>query len=649
MRMVDLIEKKRDGGVLTDDEIRFIIRGFTDGSIPDYQMSAFAMTVFYKGMTDHETAVLTDAMMHSGDTVDLSRFGDKSVDKHSTGGVGDKTTLIVAPIVSSLGGKMAKMSGRGLGHTGGTVDKLESIPGYQTTLSADAFMRQVEQVGVAVIGQSGNLTPADKKLYALRDVTATIDSLPLITSSIMSKKLAAGAHSIVLDVKIGSGAFMKTLEDGQKLAESMVRIGRACGRNVVAVMSNMDIPLGFYIGNALEVREAVEVLQGHGCPDLTGVCITLAANMLHLCNGWPIEEATKQAQEAISSGRAFEQMKRWIAAQGGDAAVLDNVSLLPQASVQYELKAPQAGYIHHMDAQKIGESSAILGAGRKTKDDVIDPAAGIVLKEKTGAKVEQGQTLAVLHTDRPETLADAERVFLEAHPLGRGRARGAAAHLRDRNGIKEENRDMSDVIVIGVAGGTGSGKTTLVKALVNRFGDNISVLSHDNYYKRHDEMSYEERTHLNYDCPDAFDTDMMIDHLRMLKNGQAIDCPTYDYTIHNRAEEVLHIEPRRVIVVEGIMIFVNKTLCDEMNIRIFVDADADVRLCRRIRRDVKKRGRSIDSVIDQYLTTVKPMHELYVEPSKKNAHIIVPEGGKNLIALEMIINRIQRHIDASAD
>ena len=391
MRMVDLIEKKRDGGVLTDDEIRFIIRGFTDGSIPDYQMSAFAMTVFYKGMTDHETAVLTDAMMHSGDAVALSRFGDKSLDKHSTGGGADPTTLI-----------------------DGTVDKLESIPGYQTTLSAEAFMRQVEQVGVAVIGQSGNLTPADKKLYALRDVTATIDSLPLITSSIMSKKLAAGAHSIVLDVKIGSGAFMKTLEDGQKLAGSMVRIGRACGRNVVAVMSNMDIPLGFYIGNALEVREAVEVLQGHGCPDLTGVCITLAANMLHLCNGWPIEEATKQAQEAISSGRAFEQMKRWIAAQGGDAAVLDNVSLLPQASVQYELKAPQAGYIHHMDAQKIGESSAILGAGRKTKDDVIDPAAGIVLQETTGAKVEQGQTLAVLHTDRPETLADAERVFLEA-------------------------------------------------------------------------------------------------------------------------------------------------------------------------------------------------------------------------------------------
>ena len=412
--MYDLIEKKRLGGELSDDEIRFLTDGFTKGTIPDYQMSAFLMATVLRGMSHEETVSLTRAMLDSGERIDLSRFGTRSADKHSTGGVGDKTTLAVLPIAASAGVICAKMSGRGLGHTGGTVDKLESIPGYKTTLTVDEFLHQVEQVGVAVIGQSGNLTPADKKLYALRDVTATIDSLPLITSSIMSKKLAAGAHSIVLDVKIGSGAFMKTLEDGQKLAESMVRIGRACGRNVVAVMSNMDIPLGFYIGNALEVREAVEVLQGHGCPDLTGVCITLAANMLHLCNGWPIEEATKQAQEAISSGRAFEQMKRWIAAQGGDAAVLDNVSLLPQASVQYELKAPQAGYIHHMDAQKIGESSAILGAGRKTKDDVIDPAAGIVLKEKTGAKVEQGQTLAVLHTDRPETLADAERVFLEA-------------------------------------------------------------------------------------------------------------------------------------------------------------------------------------------------------------------------------------------
>ena len=306
------------------------------------------------------------------------------------------------------------MSGRGLGHTGGTIDKMEAVPGTRTSLTQEEFFRQVNEIGISVIGQSGKIAVADKKMYALRDVTATVGCIPLIASSIMSKKLAAGAHSIVLDVKIGSGAFMKTLEDGQKLAESMVRIGKACGRNVVAVMSNMDIPLGYYIGNALEVREAVEVLRGHGCPDLTGVCITLAANMLHLCNGWPIEEATKQAETAIASGRAFEQMKRWIAAQGGDARVLDDVSLLPQASVQYELKAPQAGYIHHMDAQKIGESSAMLGAGRKTKEDAIDFAAGIVLKEKTGAKVEQGQTLAVLHTNRPETIADAERVFLEA-------------------------------------------------------------------------------------------------------------------------------------------------------------------------------------------------------------------------------------------
>lgn len=418
MRMVDLIEKKRDGGVLTDDEIRFIIDGFTADTIPDYQMSAFAMAVFYQGMTDHETAVLTDAMMRSGDTIDLSRFGTKTVDKHSTGGVGDKTTLILAPIVSCLGGKMAKMSGRGLGHTGGTVDKLESIPGYQTTLSSEAFMEQVERVGVAVIGQSGNLTPADKKLYALRDVTATIDSLPLITSSIMSKKLAAGSHSIVLDVKIGSGAFMKTLEDGQKLAQNMVAIGKACGRNVTAVMTNMDIPLGNNIGNALEVLEAVQVLKGGGCEDLRSVCRTLASNMLALCNGWAIEEAERKVDEAISSGAAFAQMKRWIAAQGGDASVLDDTSKLPQAKFQYELKAPQAGYIRHMDTQLVGEASAILGAGRKTKEDAIDFAAGIVLKKKTGDFAASGETLAVLHTNNEASIADSEAAFLRAVTFG---------------------------------------------------------------------------------------------------------------------------------------------------------------------------------------------------------------------------------------
>ena len=282
MRAVDLIAKKRDGGVLTEEEIRFLINGYTDGSIPDYQMSAWAMAVFYRGMTDEETAVLTDAMMRSGDQVDLSCFGDLSVDKHSTGGVGDKTTLIVAPIVACLGGKVAKMSGRGLGHTGGTVDKLESIAGFQTTLTPEQFRKQVED-----IGQSGNLTPADKKLYALRDVTATVDSIPLIASSVMSKKLAAGSRSIVLDVKCGSGAFMKTREDGTLLAEKMVAIGKACGRQVAALITNMDIPLGNNVGNALEVQEAVEVLSGKQ-GDLRQICTALAANLLSLCHGWPL-------------------------------------------------------------------------------------------------------------------------------------------------------------------------------------------------------------------------------------------------------------------------------------------------------------------------------------------------------------------------
>ena len=419
MRMVDLIEKKRDGGTLSDEEIRFIISGFTCGEIPDYQMSAFAMAVFYKGMTDRETAVLTDAMMHSGDIIDLSRFGDRTVDKHSTGGVGDKTTLILAPIVSCLGGKMAKMSGRGLGHTGGTVDKLEAIPGFRTTLSGEEFMAQVDRIGVAVIGQSGNLTPADKKLYALRDVTATVDSLPLITSSIMSKKLAAGSRSIVLDVKIGSGAFMKTLEDGEKLARNMVEIGKACGRNVAAVMTNMDIPLGDNIGNALEVMEAVEVLRGGGCEDLRSICVTLAANMLMLCNGWDEETAKNKVLDCIDSGAAFEQMKAWVGAQGGDSRALEDFRLLPQASVQYEVRSPQSGWITRMDTQMVGEASGLLGAGRQTKEDAIDLAAGIVLKKKTGAAVTAGQSLAVLYTNRPEALEAAEKKLLEAITFGK--------------------------------------------------------------------------------------------------------------------------------------------------------------------------------------------------------------------------------------
>ena len=366
------------------------------------------------GMTAQETTDLTLAMRDSGDVCDLSAIPGKKIDKHSTGGVGDKTTLILAPIVSSLGGKMAKMSGRGLGHTGGTVDKLESIPGYKTTLTVDEFLHQVEQVDVAVIGQSGNLTPADKKLYALRDVTATINSLPLITSSIMSKKLAAGSHSIVLDVKVGSGAFMKTLDAGRELAEHMVTIGKACGRNVTAVLTNMDVPLGHRIGNALEVEEAVEILRGEGCPDLQEVCTVLASNMLMLCNGWDEETARAQVKEAIASGRAFEQMKRWIAAQGGDASVLEDFSKLPQASVRHEILAPQDGWICRMDTQKVGEASSLLGAGRMTKEDSIDFAAGIVLSKKTGDYAKKGDVLATLYTNKAASLAESEAMFLRA-------------------------------------------------------------------------------------------------------------------------------------------------------------------------------------------------------------------------------------------
>ena len=414
MRIYDLIAKKRDGGTHTREELEAIVNGFVSGEVADYQMAAWMMAVYLRGMTNEETAELTDVMAHSGVMVDLSPIPGIKVDKHSTGGVGDKTTLILAPIVSSLGGKMAKMSGRGLGHTGGTVDKLESIPGYKTTLTAEQFLQQVEDVGVAVIGQSGNLTPADKKLYALRDVTATVDSLPLITSSIMSKKLAAGSHSIVLDVKVGSGAFMKTLDDARKLAENMVAIGKACGRNVRAVLSNMDVPLGMAIGNALEVQEAAEILQGRGCEDLRGVCMTLAANMVELCNGWDEDFAKQQVHEAVASGKAFEQMKRWIAAQGGDASVLEDFSKLPQASTVHEILAPQDGWISSMDTQKVGEASSILGAGRMTKEDTIDFAAGIVLSKKTGDFAKKGDVLARLYTNKPEAIAESEAMFLRA-------------------------------------------------------------------------------------------------------------------------------------------------------------------------------------------------------------------------------------------
>lgn len=414
MRIYDIIDKKRKGKTLTDKEINFFVQGYTNGEIADYQASALAMAICCNGMEKSEIVALTLAMRDSGDTVDLSRFGNLSADKHSTGGVGDKTSLIIAPIVASQGGKLAKMSGRGLGHTGGTIDKLESIKGFRTTLTADEFMDQTERVGMAIMGQSGNLAPADKKLYALRDVTATVESIPLIASSIMSKKLAAGAHSIVLDVKTGSGAFMKTVDDARALARQMVDIGKAAGRNVAALITDMDAPLGYAIGNALEVAEAVEVLRGKGCRSLREICIALSAKLLELCIGLSSDESRARAVDAIDSGKALECFRSWIEAQGGDSAFIDDLSLLPQAKVAHEVKAPKAGYIGAMDAQKIGSVCVMLGAGRKKKDDEIDHSAGIVLKARRGDRVDAGDTVAVLYTSSDALAREAEEMFLSA-------------------------------------------------------------------------------------------------------------------------------------------------------------------------------------------------------------------------------------------
>ena len=422
MRMYDILRKKRDGGELSAEEIRFFVDGYVKGDIPDYQASALTMAVFFRGMTERETADLTLAMAQSGDTVDLSRFGTLSVDKHSTGGVGDKTSLIVTPIVAACGGVVTKMSGRGLGHTGGTVDKLESIPGYQTTLSADAFIKQAEEIGIVLIGQSGNLTPADKLLYALRDVTATVDSLPLITSSIMSKKLAAGSHNIVLDVKVGSGAFMKTPTAAEELASAMVDIGTRCGRRCVAVLTSMDAPLGNAIGNALEVKEAVSVLKGEQEGDLKEVCLTLAAEMIALVREITVEEARALAEDALQSGAAFDKMKQWIAAQGGDTRYLDDPALFPTAAYRLDIVAEHHGVIAAMNAEEIGMVAVMLGAGRAAKTDAIDPAAGILLHKKTGDTVAAGETLATLFTERAETLDGAKARYLSAVRVSAERA-----------------------------------------------------------------------------------------------------------------------------------------------------------------------------------------------------------------------------------
>ncbi|MBR2013747.1 MAG: pyrimidine-nucleoside phosphorylase [Clostridia bacterium] len=415
MRAVDLIEKKKQGNAHTAEELRFLIDGFTKGEIPDYQMSAWAMAVCFNGMTAEETALLTQFMAESGDQVDLSAL-ENTVDKHSTGGVGDKTTLIVAPLVASLGGTVAKMSGRGLGHTGGTVDKLESIPGYQTALSMEEFLNLSQKHGMVVAGQSGDLAPADKKLYALRDVTATVASVPLIASSIMSKKIAAGARSIVLDVKCGSGAFMKTAEDAKILAEAMVEIGTACGRNMAALITNMDLPLGSAIGNALEVEEAIAVLKGQGPEDLKEVCVALASQMLSLCRNWSLEQAEMKVKEALQSGAAYAKFEEWIAAQGGDINAFLQQRKNPCRS--HRVLAKESGYITAMDAEQIGIAAMLLGAGRAKKEDAIDYAAGIRLLKKTGEQVQKGEPIAELFTASAESFDGAERCFLNSLTIG---------------------------------------------------------------------------------------------------------------------------------------------------------------------------------------------------------------------------------------
>ena len=401
MRMVDIIEKKRDGQELTTAEINFFIEGYTKGEIPDYQASALAMAIYFQDMNDRERADLTRAMVESGDTIDLSAIDGVKVDKHSTGGVGDTTTLVLAPLVASLGVPVAKMSGRGLGHTGGTIDKLESIAGFHVELTREQFIDLVNRDKVAVIGQSGNLTPADKKLYALRDVTGTVNSIPLIASSIMSKKIAAGADAIVLDVKTGDGAFMKTQEDAEELAHAMVRIGNHVGRKTIAIISDMSQPLGFAIGNALEVKEAIETLQGKGPKDLTELVLTLGSQMVILAGkAKTSEEAKEMLLDAIHSGKALAKFKEFLANQGGDASIVDDLIKLPQAKYKIELPAKQSGYISRMVADEIGVASMILGAGRATKEDVIDLAVGLVLHKKVGDKVEEGESILTIYSNR---------------------------------------------------------------------------------------------------------------------------------------------------------------------------------------------------------------------------------------------------------
>ena len=419
MRMVDIIRKKRHGGVLSKEEIEFVVKGYTDGRIPDYQVSALLMAICFQGMDERETADLTMAMADSGDRIDLSGIRGIKVDKHSTGGVGDKISLIAAPLAAAAGVPVAKMSGRGLGHTGGTVDKLESIPGFRIELTGEQFIGNVNRIGMALAGQSGNLAPADKKLYALRDVTGTVESIPLIASSIMSKKIASGADCIVLDVKVGTGAFMKRLEDARALAKAMVDIGNRLGRTTVAVITDMNQPLGYEVGNANEVREAVDVLRGRGSSDdLRTISLTIASHMTVLGGIYPnYEEAYAALSRMIESGQAIRKLREFIEAQGGDPGVVDDPAKLPQAKYSVEVKADAAGYVQGIDAERIGISAMMLGAGRKTKEDRIDYAAGVTLVKKIGDAVAAGETLCVLHTNL-ESPGEAEAAAKSAYSIG---------------------------------------------------------------------------------------------------------------------------------------------------------------------------------------------------------------------------------------
>ncbi|MDH4420261.1 pyrimidine-nucleoside phosphorylase [Bacillus cereus] len=413
MRMVDLIAKKRDGHALTTEEINFIVEGYTNGDIPDYQVSSLAMAIFFQDMNDQERADLTMAMVNSGDTIDLSAIEGVKVDKHSTGGVGDTTTLVLGPLVAALGVPVAKMSGRGLGHTGGTIDKLEAVPGFHVEIENEEFMRLVNENKIAVIGQSGNLTPADKKLYALRDVTATVNSIPLIASSIMSKKIAAGADAIVLDVKTGAGAFMKTDEDAKRLAEAMVRIGNNVGRNTMAVISDMSQPLGEAIGNALEVQEAIDTLQGKGPKDLEELCLTLGSQMVYLAGqASSLEDAREKLIEVMNNGKALQSFKTFLSAQGGDASVVDDPSKLPQAQFKIEVEAKEDGYVSEIVADEIGTAAMLLGAGRATKESEIDLAVGLMLRKKVGDSVKKGDALVTIYANR-ENVEDVKAKIYE--------------------------------------------------------------------------------------------------------------------------------------------------------------------------------------------------------------------------------------------